>query len=301
MAVANIQGPSRRLRAVAAIGFALLLVGGCTRWRANGKFELPPLKGPADSVALEIRFVEFPFGQAELNAPLWAEIDEQQLSPELRKRLDANGFRAGVAGAQIPAALERMLTPPEEPKDQQPSADPHLVDVRKRPAVRGSLRLTKLGEPFQVIAAGEKERLPQLTVLVRNDQGEVQGETLANVKGQFECKAFADPDGRVRLELVPQVEHGEPRQQFSQTRDGVYEYIYTPPHEIYQQLAISAKLLPGQTLVLGALPDRAGSLGYHYFTEEISGRLIQKLILIRLTNGPTPDAAAAPAEPAAGG
>ena len=300
MAVANIQGRSRRLRAVAAAGFALLLVGGCTRWRPSGKFELPPLKGPTDSVALEIRFVEFPFGQPELNAPLWAEIDEQQLPPDLRKQLDANGFRAGVASAQLPAALERMLTPPNEAKDNEPPADPNLVDVRKRPAVRGSLRLIKQGEPFDLIAAGEKERLPQLTVLVRNDLGEVQGETFTNVKGQFESKAFADPDGRVRLELVPRVEHGEPRQQFAQTRDGVYEYQYTPSRETYQQLAISAKLQPGQTLVLGALPDRPGSLGYHYFTEEISGRLTQKLILIRLTNGPTPDAAAAPAEPATG-
>ena len=296
MALADMKGPSRRHRAIAAAWFVLLLVGGCARWQSSGKIELPPLKAPPDSVVMEIRFVEFPFGQADLNAPLWAEIDEQQLSPELRKRLEANGFRAGAVGGQIPVALERMLAPPKEAKE--PPADPNTVDIRKKPAVRGWTKQWKFGDPFRVIVAGEKERLPELTVLVRNDQGEVQGETFTQVQGYFEGKAFAEPDGAVRLELAPQVEHGKERQQWVQSRDGVYEVDHRPPHEAYHQLAVEMKLLPGQTLVLGGLPDRPGSLGYHFFTEELSGHQTQKLLLIRLVGGATPDAAASPAEAA---
>jgi hypothetical protein len=298
MALADMKGPSRRHCAIATAWFALLVVGGCAPWRPSGKFDLPPLKGPPDSVVMEIRFVEFPFGQADLNAPLWAEIDEQQFSPELRKRLDANGFRAGVIGGQIPLALERMLAPPNELKD--PPADPNAVDLRKKPAVHGSLKQWKFGDPFRVIVAGEKERLPQLTVLVRNDQGDVHGETFSTVQGYFEGRVFAEPDGGARFELTPQVEHGEARQQFVQNRDGVYEYGFLPPHETYQQLAVHVKLLPGQTLVLGGRPERPGSLGYQYFTEEISGNRTQKLVLIRLVGAATPDAAAAPAETAVG-
>lgn len=296
MALADMKGPSQRYCAIAAAWFALLLVGGCARWHSSGKFELPPLKAPPDSVVMEIRFVEFPFGQADLNAPLWAEIDEQQLSAEVRRRLDANGFRAGVVGGQIPAALERMLAPPSEIKD--PPADPNAVDVRKKPAVHGYTRQWKFGDPFRVIAAGEKERLPQLTVLVRNDQGEVQGETFTQVQGHFEGKAFAEPDGAVRLELAPQVEHGKEQQQYVHNRDGMIKIEHRPPHEAYQQLAVEIKLLPGQTLVLGGLPERPGSLGYQFFTEEFSGHQTQKLILIRLVGGATPDAAASPAEAA---
>lgn len=287
----------RPYRVVTATCFGLLLAGGCARWHRGGKFELPALQASPGSVAIEIRFVEFPFGQADLNAPLWTEIDEQQMPPEVRKRLEANGFRAGVVGGQIPAALERKLA--AELAAQVQTADPNEVNVRKKPAVWGSLKQWKLGDPFKVIAAGEKERLPQLTVLVRNDQGEVLGETFQQVQGYFEGKAFAEPDGRVRLELVPQVEHGEPRNQYVQNREGIYQVDYSPPHEVYQQLAISGKLLPGQTLVLGGVLDRPGSLGYHYFTEELSGRLTQKLILIRLANGPSADNAASPAEAAA--
>ncbi|HUY92810.1 MAG TPA: hypothetical protein VMV10_28985 [Pirellulales bacterium] len=274
----------------------MLLAVGCARWHSGGKFELPPLQGAPGSVAMEIRFVEFPFGQPDLNAPLWAQIDEQQLPPEVRKRLDANGFRAGVVGGQIPAALERRLAPQEEA--QEAPADPNEVDVRKKPAVWGSFKQWRLGDPFKVIVAGEKERLPQLTVLIRDDEGEVQGETFKQVQGYFEGKAFAEPDGRVRLELVPQVEHGEAQPQYAHSRDGIYQVEYSPPHEIYQALAFAAKLLPGQTLVLGGVLDRPGSLGYQYFTEEFSGRLTQKLILIRLVGGATPDAAALPTEAA---
>jgi hypothetical protein len=98
----------------------------------------------------------------------------------------------------------------------------------------------------------------------------------------------------VRLELLPQIEHGESRQQFVQGDNGAYQFAYTPPRENYEKLRLEAQLSPGQILVIGCLPERLGSLGYHYFTEENTGRLEQKLILIRVANSGTPDATTAP-------
>ena len=41
-------------------------------------------------------------------------------------------------------------------------------------------------------------------------------------------------------------------------------------------------LSPGQILVITCLPERPGSLGYQYFTEQMPDNVVQKLLLIRL-------------------
>lgn len=284
----------RRSCALLTAWLALLLSGGCAQWHTSAKLALPPIQTPPDSVALEIVFVQFPFGDEEINGKLWTEIDEQEVSPLARQRLDANGFRAGVVSGQLPAPLEKLLKLSESPP---PPSQENTVDVSKRPMVRGLRKQIRSGAPFRVIAAGEKEPLPKLTALLRNERGEVQGNTFSKVQCLFETRAFAETDGRVRLELLPQLEHGDARQQFVQSDNGAYEYAFTPAHEVYEPLRLETQLSPGQMLVVGALPNRLGSLGYHYFTEEISGRLEQKLVLIRLANSGTPDAAASPAAP----
>ncbi|HVX63761.1 MAG TPA: hypothetical protein VHC19_24275 [Pirellulales bacterium] len=282
----------RRFCAVAIAGLAMHACSGCSQWHSAAKLALPPIQTSPESVALEIVFVQFPFGDREINGPLWTEIDEQELAPDVRQRLNANGFRAGVVSGQLPASLEKLLKLSEAaptPMEQT------TVDVTTKPKIHGLRKQTRLGDPFKIIAAGEIERLPTLTTLVRNERGEVQGSTYSKVQCHFETRAFAEPDGRIRFELLPQVEHGEPRQQFVQGQTGAYEYAHVPPHEAYEQLRLEAHLSPGQMLVLGGLPGRLGSLGYHYFTEEIAGRLEQKLLLIRLVGSGTADAAVSPA------
>jgi hypothetical protein len=287
------KGLSRRPCAVAATGFALLLAGGCARWQTSAKLALPAIQTPPDSVALEILFIQFPFGDPEINGPLWTEIDEQEIDTALRQRLDANGIRAGVISGQLPAALERLINPPDE-APKKVAADPDLVDVRKRPTSRGRRLQVTAGEPFLIPVTGDKERHESLTILTRNEAGEVEGRTFTKVRGVFDAKAFALSDGRVRLELEPQIEYGDAKQQFAHGEGGSLQIRLAPSREVYQSLRLEAVVSRGQMLVLSSAPDRLGSLGRHYFSEEIEGSREQKLLLIRLANSGTPDAKVSP-------
>ncbi|MCH8922227.1 MAG: hypothetical protein IIA67_03630, partial [Planctomycetes bacterium] len=68
--------------------------------------KLPNLPVARDGVILEVYSVRFPYGRDGENAGLWAEIDEQSIPRDLRRRLQQNGFRAGVVSGHIPRRLE---------------------------------------------------------------------------------------------------------------------------------------------------------------------------------------------------
>jgi len=53
------------------------------------------------------------------------------------------------------------------------------------------------------------------------------------------------------------------------------------PKREFDDMTITADLAPGAMLVLTSLPNRPGSLGHHFFTEK-TGRLEQKLLIVRL-------------------
>ena len=80
-------------------------------------------------------------------------------------------------------------------------------------------------------------------------------------------KSFPQPDGRVRLELVPELHHGQPRQRWI-GEQGVLRLDASRPKRTFDDLALSAELAPGAMLVLSSLPNRPGSLGHHFFTEK---------------------------------
>jgi hypothetical protein len=91
-----------------------------------------------------------------------------------------------------------------------------------------------------------------------------------------------EPDGRVRLKLVPELQYGSPKPTIV-GRPGIMRLEANQPKQVYQEMTIDASLRPGQMLVLGSLPERRGSLGHHFFTQKTNGKVEQKLLVIRLS------------------
>jgi len=285
-----------------AVGLTILPVG-CATVHAVGK---SPLAAPVmmrDSVALEKYSIRFNHADPELDESMWSEIDEEGLPAALRARLAANGFRAGVIGGHMPAALDRVLRespggttevtdaaspPPEAPlTDATGAFEPKPVDLLREPKVRRSLWQTRPGHRGIVVTAGEQSRIPHVAVLVRDDDGRVTGRSYEKVLGALSLKAFPEPDGRVRIEVIPELEHGDPRSRFI-AADGMIKPDYRPDTVVFKDLRVEAILSPGQTLVLGTRADKPGSLGSHFFTEQPQAQpLEQKLLLIRLAQAPS--------------
>lgn len=258
---------------------AVLAIAGCgtTLPMQHGKSPLMPTQMSPDSIVLDMFFVRIPFGDPGVNEKLWKEIDEQQFAPELRERLARNGFRVGLVSGHIPVELSKLLELSDKPT---PSADMEgakvdALEVEPR-VVRRHLQL-RAGKRGEIVVSGIYPQLPMLL----SDAGHVSGQTYNDAQGVFSLKSFPNADGRVRLELVPEVQHGQPQQKWVPGQ-GMLRLEAGRPKREFDDMAMNAHLTPGAMLVLSSLPNRPGSLGHYFFTENDS-RLEQKLLLVRLS------------------
>jgi hypothetical protein len=270
--------PSRTLLWLPAI-FALA-PAGCTTPAVEGKSPLAPAQMSPDSCVLEVFFVRFPLGDPEANGELWKEVDEQHFPVELRRRLARNGFRVGLLDGQIPAVLSRLLKmkddarPPGLVGGMRGCHTPPLA-ARQVDLVRWHLE-TRAGQPKMIVASRVYDRLPVLI----SEPDQLGGQTYLQAQAVLAAKTFPQGDGRVRVELVPELYHGEPRQRWVGDQ-GMWRLEAGKERKAFQQMAFSATLSPGCMLLVTTLPNRPGSLGYHFFTED-GGKAEQKLLVVRL-------------------
>jgi len=252
-------------------------LGGChSAPKPKGKSPLSTTQMSPDCVVLEVFFVRFPFDDPEANGQLWQEVDEQHFPPELRQRLARNGFRVGLVGGQIPFTLSTLL------------------ELEDKPAPAGQANLTETGEaqepprvvrrhmPVRAKQRGEilaSDVHKQLLVLIR-ESGQLFGETYQQAQGILAVKGQPLPDGRVSLTLLPEVHHDEPNRRWVGSQ-GMLRLETSRPKRTFDEMAIEATVASGGMILLGCLPNRPGSLGHHFFTEE-NGQLEQKLLVVRV-------------------
>jgi hypothetical protein len=261
-----------------ALCCALTLIGvGCRLIdrKPMGSPLLTPTEMSEDGVTLQIFFARCPVGDEGLNGPLWNDLDEQELPAPLRRSLSANGFRAGLVGMQAPASLSRLLDLSQE--SSSPASDGKPVGDGP-PAVSLKALHVRPGKLSELVISGSYAKLPVLL----SDEGQVQGKTYYDAQGLFAMKVYPQGDGRVRLEIIPELQHGEAKTRYIGD-DGMFRLDASRPKQSFEKLTVEMPLSPGQMLVLTCHPDRPGSLGYQFFTEALSDRVEQKLLVIRLT------------------
>lgn len=248
---------------------------------------MTPTMSP-DSVVVDLFFVRFPYGETEINALMWDEIDEQRLAPEIRTRLARNGFRAGVISGSIPAALRSRLD--AEPMVEQPE-EGVAVELRREPSVRRSHWQVRAAERRPILASGIYDELP-LIYASHGADGGVGGRPYQRAQCLFAVKTYPQGTNRARFEILPEIEYGEPKNNWVANDTG-FRLEPRRDNVDFDELHLGAELEAGEMLVLGCLPDRSGSLGHYFFTDEISGALEQKLIILRLAQTQYDDAFAA--------
>ena len=253
-----------------------LAAAGCHGPVAKSRSPLAPARMSEDAVALDIFFVRFPIDSEEANQTLWEEIDEQHLPALLRQRLAENGFRAGVVAGPLPVALSNLMDLSEKPVSTTQTHTTDLADLDTKPRVLRRYLPLRAGKPGEIVASTTYSRLPVLQC----SAGELRGQTYLDAQAILAVQSRPQRDGRVLIELTPELHHGQPRQQWV-TGQGTLMLETARPKQVYKDMAVSATLAPGGMLVLSALPNRPGSLGHHFFTER-DGAVEQKLLLVRL-------------------
>lgn len=271
--------PSARSCLWLVLGTGIVLSAGCAPITPQpAKSPLHRAQMSPDSVVLDIFFVHCPFGDPEINQSLWTEIDEEQFPPAVRQSLAQNGFRVGVVSGQIPTALARLMELSGSPQDAGEWQQVKPDDLDAEQNVTGHHLQARAGRRNEIVVSGVYDQLPVLTY----EGGVAGGCTYANAQGLFALRSFPEPDGRVRLDLVPELQHGQVRNQVTADNGGVLRVESGKPRRTFDNLALSTVLSPGQLLVVTSVPSRPGSLGHQFFTRQEGGKRQQKLLLVRL-------------------
>jgi hypothetical protein len=261
----------------AGLWAAFCAVLGCSRLpEQKGELLLQPAQMSADSVVIEVFFVRCPPGDKRLNCELWNEVDEQQVPAEVRERLWANGFRAGLVYGQLPVALSQLLELGGKPAPNDGVVENDFSTFEPEPTVMRRHIQARPARRNEIIASSVYDSLPVLI----SENGEVRGGTYRQAQGVLALKTFPQSDGSVRLSLVPELHHEQARQRWV-GRQGMLQMDTSRPRRSFDDMALSARLMPGDMLVFTSLPDRPGSLGHHFFTTS-EGESSQKLLVVRL-------------------
>ncbi|MDR0391299.1 MAG: hypothetical protein LBH59_05300, partial [Planctomycetaceae bacterium] len=123
--------------------------------------------------------------------------------------------------------------------------------------------------------------------LFENDGGQIWGKTYTNAQGQFGLTTKSAEGGKVRFEVVPELEYGllETRMY---SRQGIMFTETGKPRRVYDSLKISVDLLAGNWLILGPTSGNCGGAGRCFFIrgeEQVEQRIIAiRLVAIKRPN-----------------
>lgn len=271
-----------------AVLLAVMAAAGCTQLPKNTA--LLAGTSSSDHVALEVFFVRIPLDDQSVLPQLYSGIDEQAIPLKTRRRLAENGFIVGQVGGQLPDAVSDLL----KISDDAPTPDPRQLTVlnvtKPAPVRRKRIDIYQVETPNRIVVTGDRQRHEKLIVLYRDEVDETQavcGWTFVNARGSLLTKVHPQSDGRVTLEIVPEVEYGEEHMQPTPQEGGAWTMVSAFPHRTFNGLRFASNVSPGDMLIMSCLADRPGSLGQQFFTERQDDVVNQIVLFIRVVQGKT--------------
>ena len=239
------------------------------------------------TIPLEVIFIRCAADDVQLRDEIWQHVDELVLDGERRRALNANGLRVGVVTGELPVEFAARLATAEDEPAEVAGVDP--AHARRR------LRLLP-GRGSELVTA---TRLPSLVLLERRE-GEVRGGTYHDATPQFAVDARPAADGRVRLEVVPEIRHGPVEKSWA-GEDGVFRLETGQRRHRMDHLGIDVTLPPGGLLLVGCGGEPSATVGDGLLRDHGNGdEGTVRLIAIRPLARSTDPAFAEPA-PAADG
>jgi hypothetical protein len=267
---------------------ALLSVAGCSPWlkQASEKPFLPPLAGATQSVELEIAFAHIANEERELEQSLWQQFDEQAIPVEVRRPLNANGFRVGAVGMQLPDRLRDLVTRAANDTQQAPTGD--SVTGEDTPVLTQRRMQLLPGKRGKIVVSAT---YPTLSILSVDAEQQVRGQLFSTAQCAFSIEASPTGEGGANIEVTPEIEHGDVKNRWVPI-DGALVQQIGKDRFTYEALKLQHKLLPGQTLILGATEEPCGVGRPFFYLEQPTQRRL--LLLIRLSNSSQDDLFAKP-------
>lgn len=256
------SGTGPRLFCAGCFALAILSLFGCAEWKmdaenASARGGLPEARIPDDVAILEVAFVRIV--DHETLTPgtelPWDRLDETVVDSETRECLNKNGIRAG-----------RILSiDSSQLGDQRPSDDSTRLmqeaDVASDFEHRHRRLSCRDGQLYSLaVRRPTGARVPVLLCSVDNV---VAGRSLDDPQFMLNLRTRMLDDGRVAVRLVPEIQHGQVRQNYV-TRDAAFRMEFHRQRWTLDELLCEVPLSDGQAMVIMASKDTFG-LGQQMF------------------------------------
>jgi len=226
-----------------------------------------------DSVVIEFALLEVPENESQECDRLWQKVDEQHLPTDQRRKLAARGLRCGVIGAQLPGWVRQHLDSPR--KSVELESDDGMASISES-ATQGRVHC-RAGQSRAIRGTDECRDL----TIHEEFEGQTQPVTYEEAKCEFALAAEPQGDGRVRIELTPEISHGPARQRWVGI-DGLFRVDLARDRRRFVDSQLHAILSPGQTLLVAAAPD-ADNFGRAFFLEDAKSGSCRRILLVRLS------------------
>ena len=252
---------------------AVVLTIGCSAWRATNEstFKLPVSRMSADSVSVDLTFVRLPNDEEHVKQAIWAEADELIIKADRRVVLNQNGIRVGTVGQQMPTALRQLLDDSDSGIQISDASETELL-------TRVHRKRWNSGQRVPIAATAIREDIVLLQTS-KNEPG-ISGGSFANAQGFIAARAYPQPDGTVRMELTPEIHHGQVRQQWV-SGEGTWQLHTGKERKVLSELTTEVTLAPGQVLIVGCTGEKKG-IGETFFTHAATGDPQEKLLLVQI-------------------
>jgi hypothetical protein len=225
------------------------------------------------TLSVELLFIRHDAHDPAIATDLWTLVDEQALDRELSTRLAGNGLRAGILSGPLPPTLAERLAIAAASTDAMAADDA---------VSRRVLRLLP-GKRAEIVAAAG---IPEVVVLEHDAEG-VRGGTYRDCTSQLTARAWPGPDGRTRIEVVPELKHG-PLQRTWVGEEGMFRLETGQTRLRFEQLTIDALLPHRGMLVIGGADAASASVGDALVRDRNATASMQLILLRPLGTGVDP-------------
>jgi hypothetical protein len=270
----------RRWLPLLAVLVGLCVFGGCSLFPAAdlsknvrlNRPSLPPIQTAADSVQLEVFFVDRPADDPLLGPSLWREIDQIAAIPaETRQVLHENGFLVGLAGSSPPLAVQTLLNLVTDYSSSETSSNKPMVGLRKLlpPGIETEVQASNPIEKCHVNIADGQRTKPR---------------DYDNVRGMFRVKSARLRDGWVRIDFQPEIHHGDMKVRTTSTPEGwIYQNRQNVDVRHAQQFSLTMNV--GEIAIITAAQDNPESMGDLFFRRGDDAGKTQRLLIVRVADG----------------
>ncbi len=220
-----------------------------------------------------------PYQDRELASVFWNDVDELEVESATRKRLNEQGFRAGLVGASPPDSLSRLLT--LKGRELRESIEEE-VDYSKPESINEPVTSSKpvtLRKGMKTTIETRSDVYASIPIL-EDDNGALVGKSYSDARTALSVSIEQNSDGSVRFDLSPLLKYGVP-QPITRYQHGQLVRTQEQPTKSFEQLKFSISLRPGQFLVLGATDAGTNALGKYFFTDG-GEDFDQKILVVRL-------------------